>query len=350
MHLDLRQSLLKWYHTYKRCLPWRQSAVFVNPYHVMVSEFMLQQTTVQTVIPYFERFMQRFPTLKDLGESTLDDVYRLWQGLGYYSRAKNLHSTACQIMDLGYFPNTPQGLCTLKGVGDYTSAAVASIAFEYPIIPIDGNVMRIMSRLFLLDEPKGPILHKVIKSYLPYFEGEHDHGDFAQSLMDLGAMICKPKNPLCEDCPLNYACAAYKKGIPDLYPKKSLKPIKPKRQGNIYIITKPGSVDHVLLVKRKTKGLFAHMYTFPTDFLDEQLWNDLKDGISCYYTCPTPVRHIFTHFDLTATIVLANVFVEDFDLSSDTVYVWANINNFNEYALPTLMKKALSVVKFYEKL
>jgi A/G-specific adenine glycosylase len=312
-------------------MPWRaQINDKPNPYHILVSEFMLQQTTVQTVIPYFERFIDRFPTLELLAAASLDDVYTLWQGLGYYSRAKNLHLSAQQICDIDYFPTEIEILKTLAGIGPYTSAAIAAIAFDQPTMPVDGNVMRVMSRLFAFDDPKGPKLNEKSNEAVKIFAGKQDNTHSAQALMELGAIVCKPKNPQCDQCPLNSECIAFQTISTHKYPILIAKTEKPKRIATTYVIQ--NRAGQILITKRPEKGLFANMYIFPTtcfDF-DPLLLLNLTQLIDQKKT----IKHVFSHFELKLTIVHAKAL-------DATQGLWVEPLALSAYAMPTLMHKVI---------
>src|SRR5476651_2687861 len=225
-----RADLLAWYDRHRRVLPWRAlRGERVNPYAVWLSEIMLQQTGVKTVAPYYARFLTRWPTVTALAETKLDDVLRAWAGLGYYARARNLHACARVVAERhgGIFPDSIEALRALPGIGDYTTAAVAAIAFDAPAVPVDGNVERVVARLFAIEDelPAGkPAIKRLAASLLP----AHRAGDFAQSLMDLGATICSPKRPACALCPWNDSCLAFARGDQETFPRKA-----PKREGKL---------------------------------------------------------------------------------------------------------------------
>ncbi len=326
-----RERLLEWYLRIKRILPWRAAyGTSPNAYHVLVSEFMLQQTTVQTVIPYFERFIKRFPTLESLATAPLDDVYVFWQGLGYYSRAKNLHCACQQLYEMGYFPKDVATLKTLSGVGDYTSAAVSAIAFDQPVIPIDGNVMRVMARLFMLHQPKGPKLQAETTHYIDVFVGQTNNTYVAQAIMELGALICKPKKPLCDQCPLAGECRAFNENVVEQFPKILAKPIKPKRVATTFVIE--DKHGRILIVKRPAKGLFSNMYIFPTTCFDFDPL--LLTQLTHLKQLQKTIRHVFSHFDLELTVVRAQTMHE---LKGE----WVLPNDLGRYGMPTLMHKVL---------
>lgn len=318
----MHNDLLNWYDTKARTLLWRKSDP--EPYSVWVSEIMLQQTTVKTVTPYFEKFMLRFPTVEVLAQASLDDVFQQWQGLGYYSRARNLHKCAQQIV-LDGFPKTSAELINLPGIGPYTAAAIASIAFNEAIVPVDGNIIRVLARLNALTTPL-PDLKKVIEDLASSYASPLRPGDFAQALMDLGATVCTPSSPKCPDCPLQLHCQAFKKGLTEDIPYKKEKKAKPTRYGHAYIIIKDGQI---FLRRRGPKGLLAHMIEVPTtDWLPSpQQFEGLSLGT---------VKHTFTHFHLYLDVLKGSA------LPNGEGF-WAPLNQLEMIALPTLIKKVLRV-------
>lgn len=234
--VKLRPLLLKWYDIHGRDLPWRTKGnIKPNPYHVWLSEVMLQQTTVATVTNYFYRFIHRWPTLNDLALASLDDILVAWQGLGYYSRARNLYKAAQHFQNLKGLPQSITDLKKLPGVGDYTAAALAAIIYGDEVVPVDGNVIRVLARVFALQQPL-PLLKKAIFEKTRLLEKGERPGDFAQALMDLGAIICRSKNPMCEQCPLKVLCQAYAKGWQKKLPVPALKKPKPVRYGAVFLI------------------------------------------------------------------------------------------------------------------
>jgi A/G-specific adenine glycosylase len=329
---QLRKNLLDWYDQYGRNLPWRAKQPHEpNPYHVWLSEMMLQQTTVVTVIPYFRHFLKKWPTLSNLAQATQDAILVAWQGLGYYARARNLHKCAQIIMQEygGNLPRTPEELSQLPGIGPYMSAAIASIAFDKPVVPVDGNVIRVLSRLYALKKIY-PASKAEVNAFAETFGDVDRPGDFAQALMDLGAMICTPKNPQCSKCPWVQHCAAFKEGCPELYPMKEEKKKIPTRYAIAYLIA--NSDQQLLIRKRKESGLLAGLYEVPTTE-----W--LLDKTSVAETdlvYQGHVKHTFTHFHLKVDVYLSHREKTDDEL-------WVHINDLNQYALPTLMKKVISV-------
>src|SRR5216684_2923180 len=280
--------LLEWYDRYRRALPWRPlSGERADPYSVWLSEIMLQQTGVKTVGPYFEKFLARWPDVDALGRASLDDVLRMWAGLGYYSRARNLHACAVAVRrdHGGAFPDTEEGLRALPGIGPYTAAAIAAIAFGRRTMPVDGNIERVVSRLFAVREPL-PQAKPLIQQLATTLLGAGDEksragdeksragdaksragdaksraGDSAQAMMDLGASICTPKKPACALCPLNDDCAARARGDQEIFPRKAPKKTGVLRRGAAFVVTRG---DELLVRTRPDKGLLGGMTEVPT--------------------------------------------------------------------------------------
>jgi len=262
-HLDIdgfSEDLITWYNVMKRDLPWRKN---LDPYRILISEIMLQQTQVSTVIPYFERFLTLFPTPKALAKADETTLLKAWEGLGYYSRARNLQKSAQMIEALGHFPTTHEDILKLKGVGSYTAGAIASIAFSLATPAVDGNVFRVISRVCcIFEDIAKPKTRKRFESVVTEIIPKAYPGDFNQGLMELGATICKPKSPKCLECPIQRHCQAYKQGIDDLLPIKS----KSGKQLKVKLITCIIENQHgeLLIEKRPNQGLLANFYEFKT--------------------------------------------------------------------------------------
>jgi len=342
-----RHSLLDWYDTQGRSLPWRAKGRDIpDPYRVWLSEIMLQQTTVITVMPYFENFVQTWPTLNDLADADLDQVLHAWQGLGYYARARNLHKCAKAVVDEygGQFPDDEKKLLKLPGIGPYTAAAISAIAFKRPTAPVDGNIERVFARLMALGEPS-PGLRTDVACALLLTVPEQRPGDFVQALMDLGATVCTPKNPQCNTCPwMNLpagGCLAFAQGNATAYPVKKPKRKKPVRRGIAFWAE--NSEGGVYIRRRHEKGLLGGMMEFPSTDWRESPW-DLNEAIgdapfnADWQTLSGVVKHTFTHFHLELTVCLGRnaVFVQT---EGDDRGIWSSVEGLGQYALPTLMKK-----------
>lgn len=331
--------LLEWYQAHARTLPWRSPPGAVPPpaYRVWLSEVMLQQTTVAAVIPYFQYFTTRWPTVQDLAVADDGDVMAAWAGLGYYARARNLLACARAVAAAGgAFPDTEQGLRALPGLGDYTAAAVAAIAFGRRAVVVDANVERVVSRLFAIADPL-PAGRKAIRAATGQITPDARAGDFAQAMMDLGATVCTVKNPACLMCPLSPACAARQEGEPQRYPVKAARKEKPVRTGQCFWIEQAG---HVWLVRRPGQGMLGGMRALPDDG-----WSARGDGsgdapIRAEWQRAGVVRHGFTHFDLELHLLLAT----SDECASLTGGEWWPIADIDNAGLPTLFAKAARLV------
>ena len=265
--LSFRQKLLDWYDENKRDLPWRRSK---NPYHIWVSEIMLQQTRVDTVIPYYERFLESFPTVETLANASEERLLKAWEGLGYYSRVRNMQAAAQQIMNdfNGDFPSTYEGISSLKGIGPYTAGAISSIAFDLPQPAVDGNVMRVLARLFEVNHDIGnPSNRKIFQAMMEILIDPDRPGDFNQALMDLGSDIEAPVNPRPEDSPVKDFSAAYQNGTMDRYPIKAAK----KKPVPVYLnaLVVQNAKGQFLLEKNESEKLLAGFWHFPLIEVDE---------------------------------------------------------------------------------
>ena len=341
--------LLAWYDRHRRTLPWRvRKGERADPYCVWLSEIMLQQTTVRAVAPYYARFLARWPDVRALAAAPLDDVLKAWAGLGYYARARNLHACARAVVEQhgGMFPPNEPELRALPGVGDYTAAAIAAIAFDVPASPVDGNIERVVARLFAVDEPlpaAKPRLRELARTLTP----KRRAGDFAQAMMDLGATICSPKKPACALCPWNENCAAFARGDAETFPRR-----KPKREGALRrgaaFVVRRGD-GYLLLRTRPAKGLLGGMTEVPTtewstDF-DEgdvlksaPVFSVVADRELAWRRIPGPVRHVFTHFPLELSVYATEVAV---DAPAPDGARWAKLAELDGEALPSLMRKVL---------
>ncbi len=327
---DISKRLLNWYDENKRELPWRRDAP--NPYHVLLSEMMLQQTTVATVKDYFNRFTAAWPSIDDLAKADDADILAQWAGLGYYARARNLIKTARKIHESHAFPNTSKELQKLPGIGPYTAAAIASIAFKEPILPRDGNINRILARLFgiadPIDRPSAALQLAADK-----FAHKTRAGDLAQAMMDLGSGICRPKNPKCDLCPIATSCAALHLNKTEILPQKAPKRAKHQWKANAFIAQKPdGSIGYV---KRDAKERLGGLWALPcSDWAEEPSFDppfDVK-----WNECGS-VRHIFTHIDLSVNIFTAHI---DMDLG-DNSFSFFTQNELPPSSLPRLWGKVL---------
>lgn len=338
--------LLDWYDRHHRDLPWRISppmaaqGQLADPYHVWLSEVMLQQTTVQAVKPYFQKFLARWPTVVDLANAATEDVMAAWAGLGYYARARNLKKCAEAVaaQHNGVFPNTEEGLRALPGIGDYTSAAVAAIAFNRQAAVVDGNVERVITRLFAITDAL-PGAKPLIKAKVAMITPKDRPGDFAQAMMDLGATICTPKRPACALCPFKDHCEALKKHDPEHFPVKAAKKAKPVRLGAAFVAL--DGQNRILLRKRDDKGLLGGMTEVPTTEWTARIDGDHTDAsapmVADWQPCGV-ITHVFTHFELRLSVFRA----DNIATNASNHGWWEPLANLDEQALPTVMKKAIT--------
>ncbi|MEM7618433.1 MAG: A/G-specific adenine glycosylase, partial [Pseudomonadota bacterium] len=339
---ECRGRLLSWYDKHRRILPWRAApGQKPNPYHVWLSEIMLQQTTVTAVKPYFEKFLSKWPTIHDLAKANQDEIMNEWAGLGYYNRARNLHKCAKEIINKynGLFPSSEVRLKELSGVGDYTSAAIRTIAFNEPATVVDGNIERVISRLFSILQPL-PKSKNYIKQTTSLFFNDFNErpGDLAQSFMDLGASICIAKTPRCSLCPIENHCSAKASGIADTLPRKERKKPKPQKYGEVYWIV--DNNDRILLHRRPDKGLLANMLALPTSEWNltkkYKVLNKIKN-IKLFADKSTSIKHTFTHFDLELELKIAS----NNGLKGD--YEWRDFKDINPQDFPTVFRKPFKI-------
>ena len=351
--------LLDWYDRHRRVLPWRPPAgQRPDPYAVWLSEVMLQQTGVKTVGPYFEKFLARWPDVAALGRASLDDVLRMWAGLGYYSRARNLHACAVAVVrdHDGVFPDTEEGLQALPGIGPYTAAAIAAIAFDRRTMPVDGNIERVVSRLFAVEQtlPQAkPVIQELATTLLGASRAgdkksragdeKSRAGDSAQALMDLGASICTPKRPACSLCPLSDACAARRRGDQESFPRKAPKKSGELRRGAAFVVTRGGEL---LVRSRPEKGLLGGMTEVPgSDWRASQDDEDaLKQaprlgGVTRWHRKLGVVTHVFTHFPLELVVYTAQVPART---RAPADMRWVPIATLSGEALPNVMRKVIA--------
>jgi A/G-specific adenine glycosylase len=337
------ELLLDWYDRHRRELPWRTKAgEGSNPYCVWISEIMLQQTRVETVLRYYGRFLQRFPTVHKLAKARLNDVLKAWAGLGYYARARNLHACARAVVKKygGRFPETEAELRALPGIGSYTAAAIAAIAFGKKATPVDGNIERVVARLFRV-EARLPGAKPELQQFVSLLVPKHRPGDFVQAMMDLGSIICTPKNPSCLLCPWSGDCAAYRATDPETYPRRVPKTEGKLRRGAAFVVLRADGT--VLLRERPKCGLLGSMTEVPTtkwsvDF-DEKSALKSAPLKSKWHRVPGFVRHVFTHFPLELGVYVTEA-AKTTRAPSDGRFV--RIENLESEALPSLMRKVIT--------
>ena len=337
---ELSARLLAWYGNRRRDLPWRAApGETADPYRVWLSEIMLQQTTVKTVIPYYLDFVARWPTVRALAAAELDRILHAWQGLGYYARARNLHACARRIVTEhdGRFPAAEDALRELPGIGAYTAAALAAIAFGRRAVVVDGNVERVMARLFTVEAPL-PGAKKRLAELAGRLTPVARAGDYAQAVMDLGATVCTRRAPDCASCPLAPDCAARASGGPERWPRRAPKKRRPVRRGVAFWLE--DSAGAVLLRRRAEAGLLGGMMEVPSTPWRDRKWTAADAGREApaaveWRALPGQVRHVFTHFQLELTIMIGRLGEDD----GRAAGVWCPPERLSEQALPTLMKK-----------
>jgi A/G-specific adenine glycosylase len=342
-------DLLGWYDRHRRALPWRaRPGERSDPYRIWLSETMLQQTTVKAVAPYYARFLARWPDLNALAASSLDEVLAAWAGLGYYARARNMHACARAVVERygGQFPASEQMLRELPGIGAYTAAAVAAIAFDQPATPVDGNIERVIARLYAVATPLPAGKGKITRHACALTPAKRA-GDFAQALMDLGATICTPKKPACILCPWNTSCAARARSEPELFPLRAPKREGQLRRGAAFVAKRAD--ECVLLRTRPARGLLGGMAEVPTtawaaDFdLGQALAAAPRFGASqkrvAWRKMAGVVRHVFTHFSLELTVYRTEV---SRGVAAPAGTRWVAIRELDGEALPSLMRKVIA--------
>ncbi len=328
---DFTTLIQEWYRLNKRDLPWRNEN---DPYKIWISEVILQQTQVIQGLDYYLKFESTFPNVKTLANANQQDVLNLWQGLGYYSRARNMHFAAQQVMDEfnGDFPKTYNTLLKLKGVGEYTAAAVSSIAFNLPHAVVDGNVFRVLSRVFeietAINTPKGKKEFTVLANDLL---DKKNPGTHNQALMEIGALVCKPKNPNCNECPLSSKCLSFKNNSALKFPVKEKK-LKVKERTIDYLVV--SDKEKVVIKKREGKDIWQGLYDFP--ILDKQLSEKEK-------MLDVSIKHILTHQKITANFWLADLKGYHAPKNTHTV----SLNNLEDYPMPTLIIKYFKLSNYF---
>jgi A/G-specific adenine glycosylase len=337
------EVLLQWYDRHRRVLPWRaRKGERADPYRVWLSEIMLQQTTVKAVAPYYARFLPRFPTVRELAAAPLEDVLKLWAGLGYYARARNLHACAKAVVAQhgGEFPASEDGLRALPGIGAYTAAAIAAIAFDEPTSPVDGNIERVITRLFAIEEEL-PAAKPRIRALAESLTPTRRAGDFAQAMMDLGATICTPKNPACALCPWMNSCVGRARGDQESFPRKAEKKAGALRRGAAFVAVRADGF--ILLRTRAEKGLLGGMTEVPgsewTRDFDEAAARNRAPLRATWRRVPGVVTHTFTHFPLELTVYRADVPASH---KPPAGMRWTPLAGLAGEALPNVMRKVVT--------
>lgn len=334
-------ALLAWYDRHQRRLPWRAPpGERQDPYRVFLSEIMLQQTTVVTVAPYYAAFLRRWPDVHALAGAPLEEVLSAWAGLGYYARARNLHACAKAVAERhgGQFPADEAALLALPGIGPYTAAAIAAIAFERRAAPVDGNWERVVARLFAAADPL-PKARRKLRALALTLLPQARHGDFAQAMMDLGATICTPRKPACALCPWQSPCVARAEGAPERYPVKAAKAARPTRQGVAFLAVRADGA--VLVRSRSPKGLLGGMSEVPSTpwETDGSALPSAHAPFKASWTAlNVTVTHVFSHFALELQLWRAEV---PADAPAPAGHRWVLPSGFDAEAFPSVMRKVL---------
>ncbi|HLR51489.1 MAG TPA: A/G-specific adenine glycosylase [Candidatus Avamphibacillus sp.] len=338
---QFQEDLLNWYDENKRDLPWRKDQ---DPYKVWVSEIMLQQTKVDTVIPYFHRFMEQFPNVYELASAEEEKVLKAWEGLGYYSRARNLHTAVKEVVSEydGKVPDNPKQLGKLKGIGPYTRGAILSIAFNQAEPAVDGNVMRVLSRVLKIDDDIS--LGKTRKKFEDITReliSESDPSSFNQAVMELGALVCTPKSPMCMFCPVQEYCSAYKEGVQEQLPVKAKK-AKQRRKSYLAILIK-NNQGQVVIEKRPDTGLLANLWQFPMapvkDVMDAEQWLYKEYGLDVILQKKQgKLKHVFSH--IIWELEIYDAVLEDSGVLDERLQL-VEINQLNEYPFPVSHQKMM---------
>ncbi|MEW6260994.1 MAG: A/G-specific adenine glycosylase [Thermodesulfobacteriota bacterium] len=344
------QALLDWYRFHARSLPWRRTS---DPYAIWISEVMLQQTRVDTVLPYYQRFLEIFPNVHSLAVAPESWVLKAWEGLGYYGRARNLHRTAKILCEKygGSLPNSESLLRSLPGIGDYIVAAVLSFAFKKPFAVLDGNVKRVLARLFAIeravnDAKANPLFQQTAQSLLPPVNGDLHN----QAMMELGALVCTPHHPRCLECPADRFCASLRAGRVDRYPIREPRRTVPTRRMVIAVFVRDDG--RILLMKRPSEGLLGGLWEFPNVEIDEAM--SFEDGVrllcegwaanASASSCCRPigvVRHAYTHFKVVAEVFQMDLTGDPTGRKKSEIWDWVDRNRMDPYPLSKLTHKVL---------
>ncbi len=347
----IQKALLDWYQCNHRELPWRRTN---NPYHIWVSEVMAQQTRVETVIPYYRRFIQRFPDINTLAAADRQDVLKMWEGLGYYRRVHHLHQAARFITDRykGEFPKDFADIVALPGVGEYIAAAIASIAFSQPFAVLDGNVKRVLSRLYCVDKATNdPTSQRHYQTLAGNMLDGRNPGNHNQALMELGAIICRPTNPVCGKCPVGNCCCAHQSGRVEDYPRRISKKEVPTYHIAVGVIHKNGKL---LITQREETGLLGGLWEFPG--------GKMKDGESAESACRreileetgltvkierflTQVRHAYSHFKIEVDVFICDYIRGEVQLKGSVDFRWVGIEELDRFPFPKANHKFIPLLK-----
>lgn len=348
---QIRQRLLIWYDINKRSLPWRETN---DPYDIWVSEVMLQQTQVATVIPYYYRFLDRFPHIRQLARADLQAVLKCWEGLGYYARARNLHRAADIVLNKysGTIPSDHDAFRQLPGVGDYIAAAVQSIAFSNPYAVVDGNVKRVLARLFCLSAPVNqPKSLKLFKQYATLLLARKQPGGFNQAVMELGALVCTPSSPLCAECPLSMVCQAYTTKRVGEFPYKIKRRPIPQYQIAVGVIRRGSKI---LITQRQNQGLLGGLWEFPggkiigSEEPYQACLREIKEEVNLTTEIITfigRIKHAYTHFKIVMDVFLCRYLTGKIVLNGPQNAQWVSVDDLDHYPFPKANHKFIPLLK-----
>jgi A/G-specific adenine glycosylase len=346
----IQKYLLRWYSKYHRQLPWRETN---NPYHIWVSEVMLQQTQVKTVLPFYRNFLGRFPELKTLAEADMQEVLKVWEGLGYYARARNLHQAAKMVIQEygGFIPDNMKEFRKIPGVGEYIASAVLSIAFGQAHAAVDGNVKRVLARLFQIKTLVNKTgAYRTFKDVAEKILDEREPGIFNQALMELGATVCKPKNPECAICPLESFCMVNRSGNVDGYPKRVKKKSVPEYTIVVGVVYKN---KRVLITRRKPEGLLGGLWEFPGGKVlsDEEAeaacTREIQEEVNLVVEIDrhlTRVKHAYTHFKIVMDVFICKFVSGRVRLNGPADYRWVKLHELDQYPFPKANRKFIPLL------
>lgn len=338
-------ELLDWFDTNKRDMPWRETS---DPYRIWISEIMLQQTQVKTVIPYYERFLEKFPKVGDLADAPQQAVLKMWEGLGYYSRARNMHKAAMEVVSSygSEFPDTYDELLNLKGIGPYTAAAVSSIAFQRQQAVVDGNVIRVLSRyLGIKDDVRRSAVKNEIQAIADSLIPENRPGDFNQAVMELGATICTPKNPECESCPLSADCVAYKTAETEIIPYKSPRKKVPHHNIGVGLIT--NNSGELLIALRPDDAMLGGLWEFPGgkkekgESIEKTVERELNEELDVSVAVGDKfmdLKHAYSHFKITLHAYWCTIQNGTPKPKSSNDLKWVSLEEIDDYPFPKANK------------
>ena len=347
----IQGHLLNWYRHSHRQLPWRSTD---NPYHIWVSEVMLQQTQVNTVLPYYRKFLTQFPDIKSLASADVQAVLKLWEGLGYYARARNLHRAANMVMEdhLGQIPASWEDFKRLPGVGDYIANAVLSIAFDQPHPVIDGNVKRVLSRLLLIEAPVNrSSSYKLFRDAAGRLLDQQNPASFNQAMMELGAVVCKPKNPICDHCPLQLDCGAHRVGRVNEYPKRVKSKPVPEYHIAVGVVFKN---NQVLITQRNLEGLLGGLWEFPggkvrkNEDPETACIREIKEEVNLMVNIDSylsRVKHAYTHFKIILDVYCCRYLKGRVKLKGPVDYRWIKVNEIDRFPFPKANHKFIPQLK-----